>query len=422
MSYGNYCMVKNCGNNKKNFPELTFFTLPKKMEIALKWAEFSGREDINFEKRYTMCCEHFTENQYRTVHPRKMLYAGSIPHMKGPRSINIEQGVPTIYDDVKMKKEPGIIDVIEQFIDQKDVYVREEYMIKSEVDENQSWSDPICSVPDGNSNQSSSTSCTDEKPQLLDPLAELAHFENQKSRMDENPDGKKKELDVSSLKDNSGGHEKSQKYKCNLCEYATRRRENLRSHVDSTHLNIKKYECHLCDYASNSKRTLETHIKTVHLNIEDYGCHLSEYSTDIKHLLDEHVNSFQSDTKEYKCHLCEYAADQEAKLEEHVNAVHLKIELLECHLCVFFTHYETVLQAHIESVHLNIEKHKCHLCDFAANNKNELEVHINCLHFNVNEYKCHLCEYGANKKDTLLRHIDLVHLNIKGRSSKSEKS
>ncbi|XP_044764170.1 uncharacterized protein LOC123320802 isoform X2 [Coccinella septempunctata] len=55
MSAGAYCMMINCNNNKKDHPELTFFKLPKKMDIALKWIEFSGRKDIDLQKRYTMC-------------------------------------------------------------------------------------------------------------------------------------------------------------------------------------------------------------------------------------------------------------------------------------------------------------------------------------------------------------------------------
>ncbi|XP_044752994.1 uncharacterized protein LOC123312564 [Coccinella septempunctata] len=87
MSYGKYCMVKTCRNNKKDFPKLSFFSLPKKMEIALKWMEFAGRNDNDLDKEYTMCSEHFIESQFKTVYPCKLLYPGSIPCIKGPHAM-----------------------------------------------------------------------------------------------------------------------------------------------------------------------------------------------------------------------------------------------------------------------------------------------------------------------------------------------
>ncbi|XP_044764257.1 uncharacterized protein LOC123320864 isoform X1 [Coccinella septempunctata] len=80
-------MVKTCRNNKNDFPKLSFFSLPKKMEIALKWMEFAGRNDNDLDKEYTMCSEHFIESQFKTVIPRKLLYTGSIPCNKGPHAM-----------------------------------------------------------------------------------------------------------------------------------------------------------------------------------------------------------------------------------------------------------------------------------------------------------------------------------------------
>ncbi|XP_044751426.1 uncharacterized protein LOC123311478 [Coccinella septempunctata] len=73
---------------------MSFLNLPKKMETALMWIEFSGRQDIDLSKSYTMC--NFTKDyrvrlynlcillQFEAFHPRKLLYVGRIPFMKGP--------------------------------------------------------------------------------------------------------------------------------------------------------------------------------------------------------------------------------------------------------------------------------------------------------------------------------------------------
>ncbi|XP_044764258.1 uncharacterized protein LOC123320864 isoform X2 [Coccinella septempunctata] len=98
-------MVKTCRNNKNDFPKLSFFSLPKKMEIALKWMEFAGRNDNDLDKEYTMCSEHFIESQFKTVIPRKLLYTGSIPCNKGPHAmksvnendaLNTDESIPSM--------------------------------------------------------------------------------------------------------------------------------------------------------------------------------------------------------------------------------------------------------------------------------------------------------------------------------------
>lgn len=33
-----------------------------------------------------MCSEHFTENQFKCINPRTLLWRGSIPHVNGPKS------------------------------------------------------------------------------------------------------------------------------------------------------------------------------------------------------------------------------------------------------------------------------------------------------------------------------------------------
>ncbi|XP_045462476.1 uncharacterized protein LOC123672411 [Harmonia axyridis] len=124
MSRGSYCLVLTCPNNKNKNPKLAFFTLPKDMKIAKSWIEFSGRKDLGdlgASKDYRMCSEHFTENQFKCIYPRTLLWRGSIPHVNGPKSdvlpeseskmiiheetVQTDQNVPLSDIDVTMESE-----------------------------------------------------------------------------------------------------------------------------------------------------------------------------------------------------------------------------------------------------------------------------------------------------------------------------
>jgi hypothetical protein len=53
-------------------------------------------------------------------------------------------------------------------------------------------------------------------------------------------------------------------FTCQVCGYATARRDGLSQHFDSVHLKIKNRQCYLCPYAASQKGTLNRHIRLKH--------------------------------------------------------------------------------------------------------------------------------------------------------------
>ena len=51
------------------------------------------------------------------------------------------------------------------------------------------------------------------------------------------------------------------KHKCNICDYASLRAGNLRTHL-KTHSGEKAYKCSQCDFATVHAHNLRTHLKT----------------------------------------------------------------------------------------------------------------------------------------------------------------
>ena len=78
--------------------------------------------------------------------------------------------------------------------------------------------------------------------------------------------------------------------KCSLCDYASSRASNLRTHL-KTHSGEKSNKCNLCDFASVLAGNLRTHLKT-HGGEKSNKCnqcgYASSYASDLRRHLKTH--------------------------------------------------------------------------------------------------------------------------------------
>jgi hypothetical protein len=49
------------------------------------------------------------------------------------------------------------------------------------------------------------------------------------------------------------------------------------SHVKSVHFKMKDFSCEMCDFKSSKKWNLKSHIKTVHEKVKDFNCSACDY-------------------------------------------------------------------------------------------------------------------------------------------------
>ncbi|XP_044744180.1 RE1-silencing transcription factor-like isoform X3 [Coccinella septempunctata] len=293
---------------------------------------------------------------------------------QSPASFNEE--ISPVLDPTGIKSDMfnlGVVDTCEQFIDEKGVHDREEYIIENEK------INPNSLIREGDANQSPAF-FTKETPQIFD-------LENDEA------------LPVT-----------INNQECHMCDFETNDEKDLALHIKSVHSNIK---CHLCEYVTSRKRDFLMHVERVHLDRKKQECYISGYAAYLETTLDLHMKSVHLKTKEHKCHLCEYASSGKNVLEKHIKSVHLKIKEHKCNLCEYAASKKQTLRRHFDTVHLKINKHRCHLCEYAGSVKEALERHIKSVHLKIKKHKCNLCEYAASKKQTLRRHFDTVHLKIK---------
>ena len=54
---------------------------------------------------------------------------------------------------------------------------------------------------------------------------------------------------------------------CDQCEFKTKNKCHLKTHIESIHEGIKHY-CNQCDFQSTQKHRLKTHLKSIHEGIK----------------------------------------------------------------------------------------------------------------------------------------------------------
>jgi len=176
-----------------------------------------------------------------------------------------------------------------------------------------------------------------------------------------------------SRKSKAGPHELC----CPLCEYTTRVKEHLASHMNS-HTSDRKYMCNQCGQTFKWSHSLRRHQRThqkdykftcshcpktfsrkdhlaVHEklhdadNTESYPCPECGVKFKNKKTLTGHVKTHSTD-KPHKCDSCDSAFTRKASLTRHVLAAHAG-HVFHCDICNASFSYKSTLEDHRRAVH-----------------------------------------------------------------------
>ena len=80
-------------------------------------------------------------------------------------------------------------------------------------------------------------------------------------------------------------------FKCDQCDFQSKYKCRLNSHIDGVHLKEKNFKCGDCDYGSHSKGLVRSHYKLVHLKHMKHNCHVCSFKS--RYLAGTYVLSFQ---------------------------------------------------------------------------------------------------------------------------------
>ncbi|XP_044745755.1 zinc finger and BTB domain-containing protein 41-like [Coccinella septempunctata] len=392
--------------------------------------------------------EYIIENE--KINPNTLLIEDNSNQF--PACLN--EKMPPVLDPTGIKSDMfnlGVVDTCEQFIDEKGVHDREEFIIKNEgsyinssdieVDANQStafFNKEILQVFDPTTIKSEPVhmdQCEFPKCHLvdtgkekyLDKSTQYDHNDHTYCRKyDEKCHVKSEILEfVEQFIDNEGVHGReeyiieNEKMNSNslLIEDNSNQspasfNEEISPVLDPTGIKSDMFNLGVVDTCEQFIDEEGVHDREEYI-IENEKINPNSLIREKKQTLQRHFDTVHLKIKTHRCHLCEYAGSAKEALERHIKSVHLNIKKHKCHLCEFATSKKQTLDSHVKSVHLKIKEHRCYLCEYASSEKNAVEKHIKSVHLKIKKYKCHLCEYGASVKNRLDYHVNYVHLKIK---------
>ena len=190
---------------------------------------------------------------------------------------------------------------------------------------------------------------------------------------------------------------------CPLCEYSTRVKEHLASHMNS-HTSDRKYMCGQCGQTFKWSHSLRRHQRThqkdykftcghcpkqfsrkdhlaVHEKLHDadnteaYPCPECGVKFKNKKTLTGHVKTHSTD-KPHKCDSCDSAFTRKASLTRHVMAAHAGY-VFHCDICTAPFSYKSTLEDHRRAVHNEGKRDfHCAACGLSFACKAYLQKHM----------------------------------------------
>ena len=134
------------------------------------------------------------------------------------------------------------------------------------------------------------------------------------------------------------GHEVKFKHQCPFCPAMFEQKIGVKMHIETVHEKKKEHQCSLsswgrqkgnksfkcevCDYRSSRKCDLKKHISLVHEAKKRFKCDICKAIIITKYGLKRHINSVHEGIKPFKCNICDYQTTRKLSLKSHIVSVH----------------------------------------------------------------------------------------------------
>ena len=75
---------------------------------------------------------------------------------------------------------------------------------------------------------------------------------------------------------------KENQNRCNICDYTTSNRSDVKRHFEAVHEGKKPHKCSICNKSFSKKSSLKTHVESVHERKKQEKCSICNYSCLLK--------------------------------------------------------------------------------------------------------------------------------------------
>ncbi|XP_031637823.1 zinc finger protein 1 homolog [Contarinia nasturtii] len=150
-----------------------------------------------------------------------------------------------------------------------------------------------------------------------------------------------------------------------------------RPSIPSNQMEIKKrFKCNVCEYSSNDKGNLKKHTRS-HTGEKPYQCDICRKGFITRQSMKKHKVT-HTDEIPFHCRGCFSGFSQ--KTERDVHEKVCKYRRYECHICKnFFNVNKTQLKLHMRK-HNGEKPSRCEICMMRFTAKSSLKVHLDTIH------------------------------------------
>ncbi|XP_063406813.1 zinc finger protein 91-like [Mytilus trossulus] len=214
------------------------------------------------------------------------------------------------------------------------------------------------------------------------------------------------------LDEDENENTEDENYKCDNCDFSTRKLNILTVHVMEVHPEVQ-HHCPTCGYSFRSQYSVDLHTSKHHGEAEKKKpvCIFCSKKFLRKRFL--RIHQFKAhgilhpDVKQYKCDAegCIKIAYTATELRQHKRN-HTAEKRFPCQQCNFVCAHRHRLLRHVRTVHLQLKPALCESCGKSFTTEQHMKEHIRRYHTNdYYELQCDYCSFQCGVRNQLQTHV-----------------